>query len=158
MGKLSYYIQLILAHSKTDVNLKDISGCLALQIAAERRSREIIELFVSDPRIDPNRRIRKLTMSSTEGITEVRTGLRVYVGSVICRVLAILLAVNFMIMENRLAMVGSGQDIMLDYYLLMAKLSKALSIASATVFELLECKDSQQQSITPKELKTRWKR
>ena len=52
-------------------------------------------------------------MSSTEGITEVRTGLRVYVGSAICRVLAILLAVNFIIMGNRLAMVGSGQDIML---------------------------------------------
>jgi hypothetical protein len=47
-------------------------------------------------------------------------------------------------MENRLAMSGSGEDIMLDYYLLMAKLSKALSVASATVFELMECKDCQQ--------------
>ena len=43
-----------------------------------------------------------------------------------------------------MAMPGSGEDIMLDYYLLLAKLSKALSIASVTMFELLEGKDSQQ--------------
>ena len=41
-------------------------------------------------------------------------------------------------------MAGSAQDLILDYYLLMAKLAKALSLASATLYELIDCKESQQ--------------